>query len=452
MTDSSFNPEIFKAYDIRGKYGVDFDEQFAESLGGAVKEYLKAGTLVVARDLRASSAQLAEKLVVGASEAGAEIINLGTATTPFFYWATQYLNAQGGIMITASHNSENDNGFKIVNGAGVNIGLENGLEQIKKLLRSDLKAGVPRADLGEKVSSPILTREYTDFIIKASRLKPGEIKLAFMVEDNPLVGKELAPILQVLALTPTSHSPLVTFEFDPDGDRLYVFGQQRNGSTGLTTSKIPADFILGILAKEASGFWTGPKVVHDHRFSRAVLEDIRKYGVHLYPARVGHTFIKQMMRQRRADLGAELSGHFYFSETGGSESSVLAMLKLLKILQKYNCPIEQLIKPFQKYCRTEKAISNDKFPMTNQAQNLNFGEIKKRLKEKFADGEISELDGLTISYWDPANPAEAGRGARWWFNLRPSHTEPLWRLTVEAKDPELLNQKVAELSALLKEK
>src|SRR3989338_2630482 len=255
MTDSSFNPEIFKAYDIRGKYGVDFDEQFAESLGGAVKEYLKAGTLVVARDLRASSAQLAEKLIVGTTAAGAEIIDLGTATTPFFYWATQYLNAQGGIMITASHNSENDNGFKIVNGAGVNIGLENGLEQIKKLLRSVLKAGVPRADLGEKVSSPILTREYTDFIIKASRLKPGEIKLAFMVEDNPLVGKELAPILQALALSPSAHSPLVTFEFDPDGDRLYVFDQKKN--------KVPSDFILGLLAKEASGFWTGPKVVHD---------------------------------------------------------------------------------------------------------------------------------------------------------------------------------------------
>ena len=442
MGEKNFNLEIFKAYDIRGKFGVDFDEQFAENLGRAVKEYLKADTLVVARDLRISSAQLAEKLIAGARAAGANIINLGTTTTPFFYWATHYLNAEGGVMITASHNSENDNGFKIVDGTGVNIGLENGLEQIKKLLRVDLKAGVSRADLREKISSPILTREYTDFIIKASRLKPGEIKLAFMVEDNPLVGKELAPILQALALSPSAHSPLVTFEFDPDGDRLYVFDQKKN--------KVPSDFILGLLAKEASGFWTGPKVVHDHRFSRAVLDDIRKYGVHSYPARVGHTFIKQMMRQRRADLGAELSGHFYFSETGGSESSVLAMLKSLKLLQKYGRPIEELIKPFQKYCRTEIVISNDKFPMSNQAQNSNFKEITQKLKEKFADGEVSELDGLTISYWDPANPAKAEHETGWWFNLRLSHTEPVLRLVIEAKSLGLLNEKVSELSVLLK--
>lgn len=419
---SRANPEIFKAYDIRGVFGRDFDEQFAFDLGWAAAQYFKAKTMLVSRDLRHSSGPLKQKLMAGIRSAGVAVIDIGSSTTPLFYWAAVRSGAEGGITVTASHLPEQFNGFKLINGQGVNIGLENGLLEIKKIV--DQSENLPEHPVKEGADRQenFWPEKYAEEVIKLAKIKPGEIKLKVGVRGNDLVRSELGLIFEKLEINWAEQGE-IDFQFDPDADRLEVFNQR--------LEKFPGDFILGLLAKAKRGLFSRPRVVHDFRASRGVLEDLRRYGLTLFHSRVGHTLIKEEMRRYRADVGGELSGHFFFKETYYLECSYLALLRILKLLQKFQTSIDELVKPFATYANSGEI----NFAVTDRQKVLE--EIKDAYKNR-PDLKITELDGLLVEAKD------------WWFNVRMSNTESLVRLVAEARTKNDLEQKVAEISGIIK--
>lgn len=415
------NPDIFKSYDIRGIYGLDFNEEFAFGLGQALVKFLNGGKIAISRDLRASSVVLKEQFIEGVRSSGTDILDLGVTSTPLFYWAAQKVGAQGGVMVTASHLPESFNGFKIVGERGVNIGLSNGLQEIKQFIDQGQNTS-PVNSGGQIEAVADLAEQYAEEVIGLSKVKPGVIKIKFGVEANELISRELAIVLAKLGLEPVSSGHDLLFTFDPDGDRLIVYDTKHQ--------KIRGDLIMGLLAKEKIGFFYKPTVVYDFRSSRGVADDLRRSGLKLFRAPVGHTLIKKIMREQRADFAGELSGHLFFKEMGYAESSYLAMLKILRLLQKFNTDINALVKPFETWAHSDEINieTRDKKQVTS---------ILQKLKEKYKDGKIEEFDGVTVEYSD------------WWFNIRPSNTEAVLRLVVEAKTKEQMEQKVTEISDMI---
>ncbi|MDO8495475.1 MAG: hypothetical protein Q7S32_03060 [bacterium] len=421
------NPDIFRGYDIRGVYGKDFDDHFALHLGQAMAKYFGGEAVLVASDLRPSSEPLKYKVIEGLKSMGVDVIDIGEASTPMFYWAAFAFKAGGGIMVTASHLPEEYNGFKMIDGVGANIGLDSGLREIAKTLEEDLH---PAEKLGE-VWKEAVVEKHADFLIKLAKIKPGEIKLKVGLEGNALVTRELGEIFKKLGVEVVSSSYDILFGFDADADRLLVYNNQKQ--------KISGDLIFGLLAKEKMVFWRKPTAVYDFRSSRGVIEDLKQSGLKLFSAPVGHTFIKAIMRQHHADVAGELSGHIFFKETNYAESTYLAALKILKLLQKFNTTIDALVKPFQTWSHSGeinfRLDQNGKSKMENDDAKL---KIFQSLKEKYKDGKIKEFDGLTVDY------------PEWWFNVRMSMNEPTLRLVVEARTKEMMEQKVEEISSILK--
>ena len=432
-----FNPEIFKAYDIRGIYGRDFDEGFAFKLGMALVKYLQAKQLIVARDLRGSSLALADSFKDGIKSMGCDVLDLGPVTTPLFYFAIRKSGADGGAIITASHNPPEYNGFKIYRHKAMPVGSDSGLLDLQKILSGSVLERPKYA--GKELADGGIITKYTDLIIQKSGLGPGTVNLAVKISAEDLVRKELEIIISTLGIHPVNDSHDVEFEFDFDGDRLAVLDSN--------VQKIRGDLVAGLLAgKLPSRFWSGPKLVHDSRFSRGVLNYLSAKGVKLIRSKVGHSFIKNMMRKHGADLGGELSGHLYFKEIGYVESAILAMLKIIKILNESNKNMGELVEPMTTWHNSGEL--NFQFPISPDSRSEsrildstkwnrdNFQKIVTELKEKYKDGKIDELDGLTVEYDD------------WWFNLRPSNTEPVLRLVVEAKTQALLEKKIELEQAL----
>jgi phosphomannomutase len=421
------NPDIFRGYDIRGVYGKDFDDHFAFHLGQAMAQYFGGETIIVSRDLRASSEQLKYKLIEGIKSMGVDVIDIGETSTPLFYWAAFAFQAGGGVMVTASHLPEEYNGFKMIDSVGANIGLDSGLREIVKIMEGDLH---PAEKPGEVWKEEVV-KKHADFLIKLAKIKPGEIKLKVGVEGNALVERELGEIFKKLGIATVSTGHDILFGFDADADRLLVHNRQKE--------KIRGDLIFGLLAKERIGFWRKPTAVYDFRSSRGVVEDLSRSGLKLFPAPVGHTFIKAIMRTHHADVAGELSGHIFFKETNYSESTYLAALKILKLLQKFNTTIDELVKPLQTWAHSGEINFHldqiGKIKMENDSVKL---KIFQSLKERFKDGKIKEADGLTIDY------------PGWWFNVRMSMNEPTLRLVVEAKTKEAMEQRVEEISHIIK--
>ena len=386
---------IFHAYDIRGIYPDEINEDVVFKIAAGIVKFLNPDKLVISQDIRKSSGSLKDSVISAITASGVDVIDIGSAATPLFYFSVNKLNAAGGVMITASHNLPNYNGLKIVREQAIPIGEQNGLMQIKKLSENIEIKGIRKGKIVEKN----LEEEYKGFLLN---------KLGLLKEPE---AKD------------------IKFEFDPDSDRLLIFENNK---------KIRADLLSGIIIKtflDKRPFFSRfvrPKFIYDLRFTKAIPEFIKENGGEAIRSRVGHVFMKEKMRENKALFGAELSGHFYFKDVFYVEAPELMKLKVLEILQKSGKSISELAQPFNKYFHSEEMSIEIK----DQKQATG---ILQKLKENYKDGGLDELDGITIEYSD------------WWFNVRPSNTEPVMRLVTEGKTQYIMEQKVEEISEIIRQ-
>ena len=430
-------PEIFKAYDIRGLVPEELDAAGAGAIGRAIARYLGSpGSVVVGRDMRESGLELRAALVAGLRSEGMDVIDIGRVATPMLYFATTLTEAAGGVMVTASHNPAGYNGLKVCAANAIPVGLESGLGEIRDAafaIETEVP-GPPRADESERD----LKQRYFDSLLA---LFPACPPIKLVVDaGNGIAGEAVSGLLERLPLRTTRlyFEPDGTFPnheadplrpenlrdlqravldtgadlglaFDGDGDRA-VFVDELG-------EPIPADLMTALLAdvvleRSLLGATPGARVVHDLRSSRVVGETVRARGALPVRSRVGHAFMKQSMREAGACFGGELSGHYYFSFPAGyiADDATAALLLLLQALELRGLPLSRLWQPYRSYVQSGEI--NRKVADVNATLS--------RVRGAYPDAEVDELDGLTLVFAD------------WWFNLRPSNTEPLLRLNLEA--------------------
>jgi phosphomannomutase len=388
--------KIFKAYDIRGIYPEEINEELAYKLGKASAKILAQSAnkkLVIARDDRSSSEKLLEAIIKGITDFGVDIINIGLSATPVFYYAVKEFKVNGGIMVTASHNSENYNGFKIVKENAMPI-VTKGLEKIKKNTAKNITTN--SNNKGRTETKEIL-RNYINSILKLGQgnLQPSDLS-DFTSKFN------------------------FNIEFDNDKDRIF-FTDENN-------RKIDPDLISAILIHYC--FKNAGKILYTPANSRIVKEEAIKNGNKIILSRIGHSFIKEIMAKKQIVFGCEASGHYYFKETEYMEAPLLVLMRIIEIMQETKKSLADLVNEFNKYYleRIEfEIVDTEKF-------KSQFKNIKKEYKKS---AKISFLDGITVEAKD------------WRFNLRASNTEPLMRLTIEANTKELLEEQKEKLIKLI---
>lgn len=410
--------KIFKAYDIRGVYPDELNEEVGYKIGRATAKFLKAKEVVVGRDNRNSSDNLFKVLSEGIRDQGVNVIDIGLTTTPMFYFAVAKWGIKGGIMITASHNPPEYNGFKVVQKDAMPVSENSGLKKIKKLVEKNKFKTKNRGEIKKRV----ILKEYIENVLRFNDL--GSIRpFKISVDTNGGTAKlVISELFKKLPIQEVSERADLGISFDGDGDRI-VFIDEKG-------KKIAPDLITVLLIHYF--FKNKKKILYTVIASQIVKQEIKKTGNTLICSEVGHTFIKEKMKNKKIDFGAESSGHYYLKDNYFNESPFLILLKVLEILSKEKKPLSELVKPFQKYYleRINFEIKNVGLAATRHI----IKEIEKKYKKI---GKISRLDGLTIEFPD------------WWFNLRPSHTEPVIRLTLEAKTKELLEEKKKELCQLI---
>ncbi len=429
---------IFKAYDVRGRYPSEIDEALAERLGGAVVRFLGAKRIAVGRDARLSAPSIAAAVARGA---GCEVVDIGLCTTPMLYFAVGHLGLDGGIMVTASHNPPGDIGFKLCREKAFPLGERTGLKEIEALTAKP-------APGGSTVTARPLQKEYRDHLRRhlerAPRLKIavdcahgavgehfdaifGDLPVEFIRlcwkpdgtfpthEPNPLKDENIADLREAMIRTGAD----LGAAFDGDGDRCMFL------SPG--GERIPGDLLTVLLARAELRRSPGAAVVYDLRSSHVVPEEILKLGGRPIRERVGHSFIKETMKKHDAVLGGEVSGHYYFRDHWFADSGLMAFVKLLDVVARENRPLPELLSPLKRtFCSGEV-----NFKVADKAVVMN------EIVETFKDGRQDALDGITVEYAD------------WWFNVRPSNTEPYIRLNLEAATREGLEHSRARLYRIL---
>lgn len=440
--------KIFKAYDIRGIYGTDFNETDAYAIGRATVDYLECKKIAVGRDARTSSPILFESFTRGAMEAGCDVLDLGVITTPMVYFAAGRLDVDAAVSITASHNPPEYNGMKICLRGAVPVGESSGLAMIRDLaLAGEWKIAEQKGSLTPEDIKPAYYGYFSSFAAL------GEKNFSIVIDTANAMGVLELPIYEQLAehLTITrlyddlSH-PFSAHEANPlktetlDELRAQVVAKQadlgiaydgdadRIGFVDETGLPIPMDLVTALLAKEVLKRKPGATILYDLRSSRSVKEFIEENGGQALECRVGHAFIKQQMRETGAVFAGELSGHYYFEENSVAEAGTLPALLLLNLMAETGQSISTLVAETKRYFHSGEINSevHDK------------DAVLATLRERYADGAQHELDGLKVDYPD------------WWFNVRPSNTEPLLRLNLEAATPELMEAKRDELLALIR--
>jgi len=435
---------IFKAYDIRGIYGSDLNEELAGKIGRAFATFLKCKKVVVGYDMRPHSIPLFKALSDGLMQQGAEVINIGMCSTPMTYYANGKLGADASIMITASHNPGEWNGFKLCREKAIPISGVTGIKDIERIVLTEAYAP---ATPGGKISEYDIIPEYIAHIREFADLKrPLRVAIDYANAMGILEGKvleglvDIDPLFDELDGTFPNHeaNPLVeeTWEalqhkvkagnydfaiaFDGDADRAGFMDEKGN--------IIPMDMITALIAEMVLKRDKGATVFYDLRSSWAVKELILANGGKPMMSRVGHAFIKQQMRDNDAVFAGELSGHYYFKENYFAESSSLAALYVANLISNSDAPLSELIKPIQKYFASGEINSEVK----------KTSEVIRILKAKYGTGKVIELDGLSVEFPD------------WWFNVRASNTEPLIRLNLEAKTREKMMEKRDEILGVIR--
>ncbi|MEV4242278.1 phosphomannomutase/phosphoglucomutase [Streptosporangium canum] len=428
--------KIFKAYDVRGVVPDEFDEETAEAVGAAFVEVTGAGTVVVAHDMRASSGPLAAAFARGATSRGADVVHAGLGSTDLLYYASGSL-ALPGVMFTASHNPARYNGMKMCRAGAVPIGGDSGLAEIRDRAAELLRSGVGGAG-GGTVSERDLLRGYADHLrtlVDLSGIRPlkvvvdagngmGGHTVPVVFEGLPLELSELYfeldgdfPNHEANPIEPDNLRDLqkavldvgadIGLAFDGDADRCWVIDER---GESVSPSAITALVAVRELARHP-----GAMIIHNLITSRSVPEIVAEHGGEPVRTRVGHSFIKAEMARTGAVFGGEHSAHYYFKDFWSADSGMLAALHVLAALGGQDRPLSEILTDYARYAASGEINST----VADQAG------AAARVRETFAgrDGvTFDELDGLTVS------------GPGWWFNLRPSNTEPLLRLNAEAAD------------------
>jgi len=442
-----FTESIFKAYDIRGKVPAELTDDVAEAVGRALADFLPEGKVAVGRDMRPDSEQLSDAISAGLMEQGRDVVDLGQITSDMMYFAVGKYNFAGGAMVTASHNPGEYNGIKLTGKGVVPIGEKTGLMHIKKALIEDrFKAS---SDSGSKEEMNILT----DWVAHALTFAPNLKNLKIGIDAGNGMGGIIVPELRkdtqldihglYLELDGTfpNHpaNPLV-FEnlkdlialvksekldcgiaFDGDGDRAILIDE--NG-------EVVSGSILGaLLAERFLSENPGSTILYNAITSRMVPEIVDEMDGKAYRTKVGHSFIKADMRKYDAVFACEHSGHYYFKKNYYADSGLIAALSTLDIISKTGKKLSDLCKPLRERYSDSGEIN---FEVSNKNKAI------EAMASHFSDGRHDRLDGLTINYAD------------WWLNLRPSNTEPLLRLNIEAKTIELLKLKLSEAEEIIK--
>lgn len=434
---------IFKAYDIRGIYPEQLDEKMAENIGRAFVQFTNAKKVVIGRDMRPHSVPLFRAMAKGIMEQGADVIDIGLCSTPMSYHANGKLKADGSIMITASHNSAEWNGFKLCREQAIPISGATGIADIEKMVSEKNWEKAPKKG---KLSQYDISPEYSKFLRDHAKMNK---KLKIVADYANAMGSfeirgiedmfEIIPLYKKLDGTFPNHeaNPLNFETLDVIREKVKEtgadFGAAFDGDAdrcGFIDDKgeiIPMDLFTALIAQDILS--EGPAtILYDLRSSWAVKECIEKNGGRAIMSRVGHAFIKAQMRQYDAVFAGELSGHYYYKENFVTECQGLSCIKLANLLCKTGKKVSELIAPLKKYFSSGEINSKVK----------DVGAILLKLKDKYSDGKQFELDGISVEY------------PKWWFNVRASNTEPLIRLIVEAKDSKTMEAKRDEILSVIR--
>ena len=439
---------IFKAYDVRGIYPAELDEEVAHRVGRAFVQLLDARGVLVARDMRSSSEPLSTAFISGALQQGSDVVDLGLCATDEMYFASGTMQLPG-VVFTASHNPAGYNGIKLVRAGALPVGQDTGLTDIKKLVdRNDFERP-PR--LGKLTRRDVLD-DYVEHLLRfvdVSSLKPLRVAID---AANGMAGLtvpavfarlpfEVIPLYFELDGTFPNHpaDPIdpenqkdlkaavldkgadVGLAFDGDADRVFLVDEHADDISG--------SLVTALVARAMLERNPGARIVHNVICSWTVPEVIRESGGEPVRTRVGHSFIKQVMAESGAVFGGEHSGHYYFRENWFADSGLIAAVIALSQLSDAGVPLSELMAPFRRYASSGEINST----VADQQGKI------ERLATRYADGRADRLDGLTVEFED------------WWFNVRPSNTEPLLRLNVEARTSELLREKTDEVLGLIRD-
>jgi phosphomannomutase len=423
---------IFKAYDVRGLYPEELDESVAKKIGNAFARFTAASTVIVGRDMRPSSVPLSQAFIEGATLAGADVVDVGLASTDLVYFASGKLDAPAA-MFTASHNPAQYNGIKMCRASAAPVGEATGLVQIKEAVAAGL---VERAEEAGRVEHVDLLADFAEHVrsfADTTAFRPlrvvadtangmGGLVVPAVFDDLPfdldVLFGELDGTFPNHPADPIQPENLVSLQkavleagadvglaFDGDADRVFLVDNQAQLISGSITTAIVAK---GILEK------TGPgeSVVYNLICSKVVPEIITEMGGTPIRSRVGHSFIKQVMAETKAVFGGEHSGHYYFRDNWRADSGLIAAMVVLEQISRADAPLSELRKPFERYAQSGEINTTVADPLA----------VIEQVALGYRGAEQDRLDGLTVDLGD------------WWFNLRPSNTEPLLRLNVEAAD------------------
>jgi len=438
---------IFKAYDVRGVVPDDLDADLVRRIGAAFAEWTQAPAILLGRDCRLSSPELAAAIAEGATSRGVDVVDLGLASTDLLYFAAGSQDLPG-IMLTASHNPKQYNGLKFCLAGAKPVGEETGLRDIRAIVEAGPRPAVAapghvetRDLLGayvEHVLSFVDVEQMRPLIVVADTANGmGGLVVPAVMARLPITLHHLFPELdgtfpnhpadpidpenqRDLKAAVLEHGADVGLAFDGDADRVFLIDERAQDVSGSILTALVAGSMLD---KEP-----GAKVVHNLICSWTVPEVIREHGGMPVRTRVGHSFIKQVMAETGAVFGGEHSGHYYFRDNYRADSGLIAAVIALGELSKANVPLSELLRPLRRYSDSGEINSSV------DDQRARMDEIAAAL----SSGRQDRLDGLTVEFDD------------WWCNVRPSNTEPLLRLNVEARTPELLEEKTAEVLALIR--
>jgi phosphomannomutase len=449
----SLNPDIFKAYDVRGTYPDQVNEDAARAIGAAFVAYLGAKRIAVGRDMRLSSPSVAEAFIDGATSQGCDVVDYGMIATDMLYFAVARDRHDGGVMITASHNPKQYNGMKMVRREAFPLSGEEGISDIREMIANGTTPP-PAAARGTVTTADALAA-YVDHVmgfIDPSVVKPFNVvldagngmgglvapklferlpcrttRLCFEVdgrfpnhEANPLIDENRVDITERVIAEKAD----IGIAWDGDADRCFFIDG--------TGAFISGDFITALLAEAFLMKHPGSTIIYDLRASYAVRDVVAKYGGTSLMNRVGHAFFKRRMRETNGIFGGEVTGHYYFRDNFYADNGFIPAMLILELMSKKGQSLHELLAPLRAKYFISGEINTKLGSMAAVPAKLD------QISSRYADASQYKLDGLSIEYPD------------WHFNVRASNTEPLLRLNLEAQTPQLMAQKRDEVLGLIR--
>ena len=447
------DPSIFKAYDVRGLYPGELDEEAAHAIGRGFAAYLKAGTVAVSRDMRLSSPSLSAAFIDGVRLQGTNVVDYGMLGTDQLYFAVVNDNLEGGAQITASHNPKQYNGVKMVRAGALPLSGDAGIGDIRDMIAGD-RLPPPAAQKGTLTTRNTLPQyvEKVMSFIDPSIIKPFKVvldagsgmgglvapllferlpckvtTLCFDIdgsfpnhESNPLIEENRRDITEEVIRQKAD----VGIAWDGDADRCFFI----DGSGEF----ISGDFVTALLAEAFLLKYPGSTIIYDLRASHAVRDTAAKYGSRALMNRVGHAFIKQRMRQEDGIFAGEVTGHYYFRDFYYADNGFIPALLILELMSKKGQSLHELLRPYREKYFISGEINTKLKSMAEVPPKL------KALEQQYADATIEWMDGISVDYPD------------WHFNVRGSNTEPLLRLNLEARTAEEMERRRDEVLAIIR--